>query len=150
MFLIRLPHASNAWRLVATVVGVIACTSPQQVDVGGQQDDCEAQPTLAGSGAETGSGWEKSVLQLIDTAPPDSLVSVAFGGIRVPLREFTAIVENHEGKVTYVFQTIPAVSVTIPVRGLADLFELRGDLYGYISVGRRGGGVLTECGPKYK
>jgi len=135
-------RGSSAWMLLVMLAGAVACSNPQQVDTETGKD---ANCALVLDADDTLSDWETGVQNLIDTAPPDSVVSVAFGGIQAPVSEFTTIVESHEGTVTYSFQTMPAVVVSVTVRGLAVLFELRGDLYAYISIGQTGGHVLTEC-----
>jgi hypothetical protein len=103
------------------------CPPDVQADLFGEPDD-----------------WRDSVEELIREAPPDSLVIVTFGELKVPKDEFTAIVEDGGGEVIHVF-SFNAVAARIAVRFLEDLYH-RDDLYGYIDIGRADTDVLLGEG----
>lgn len=120
-----------------TGVAVLSCRATDTLSV------CENEASVYHAMASQ-TDWEAYVEALIQELPQDSVLLFAFGYITVPTEEFEQIVAAQGGEVVYVFQGFNAIAARLPISGLAALNEQR-ELYGWISIGRNGGGELVPC-----
>lgn len=80
--------------------------------------DTYGDATIDGRSRDGTPAWRAVVDSIVAVAPPDSVMTFAFGELAVPREEFIRSLESVGAEITYIFRTIDWVSVRIPISGI--------------------------------